>query len=205
MLFATLSAASPAAPESSPSTCPYYRSLARNFLNSAERAILGPVTRCDQVLHARSRGVNLLFVICGIWYAVGMHAVRVREGKWPHYPPARADWFLYFTFLSVSIALIAWLTYLSVRLIRADRRALSLTCIVFGIEIAFETAQVWYFWLSAPKWVTDRSWFWTEGMDPLAPQFAFFYVFVGFLASLALQLIARARHPQLQTVDHSPS
>lgn len=149
--------------------------------------------------------VNLLFVIGGIWYAVGMHAVRVREGKWPPYPPARADWFFYFTFLSVSIALIAWLTYLSVRLVRADRRALLLTCIVFAIEIAFETAQVWYFWLSAPHLVTDRSWFWTEGMDPLGPQIAFFYVFVGFLASLALQLVTRTRQWPLQTPDQSPS
>jgi Zn-dependent protease with chaperone function len=100
--------------------------------------------------------VNLLLVILGIWYSVGMRSARIRDGKWPPYPPARLDWLLYFAFLALSVALVAWLSYLSVRLIRADRRALLPTCVVFGIEIAYETSEVWYFWLSAPRWVTDR-------------------------------------------------
>ena len=148
--------------------------------------------------------VNLLLVILGIWYSVGMRSARIRDGKWPPYPPARLDWLLCFAFLALSVALVAWLSYLSVRLIRADRRALLPTCVVFGIEIAYETSEVWYFWLSAPRWVTlTESWFWTEGMDPLGPQLAFHYVFLGFLASLALLLVTRPRTRPLQTLHPS--
>lgn len=137
--------------------------------------------------------LNLLFVEEGVRYSIGMRAIRIRDGKWPPYPPARLDWHLYFAFLALSTALVVWLSYISVRLIRADRKALLPCCIVFGIEIVYFTAEVWYFWLSAPRWITDRSWFWTEGMDPLAPQYAFFYQVVGFFASLALLFATRTR------------
>jgi hypothetical protein len=149
--------------------------------------------------------VNLLFVIVGIWYTVGMRAIRIKDGKWPPYPPARIDWLLYFAFLALSTVLIAWLTYLSVRLIRADRKALWQTCIMFGVEIAYEWAEVTYFWQLAPHRITDRSWFWTEGMDPLAPQTAFFYPVLGLLACLALLLAARIRErpPQVLTTPLS--
>jgi hypothetical protein len=145
--------------------------------------------------------VNLLFVAFGVWYSVGARALRIKAGKWPPYHPARPlDWLLYFAFLALSIALIAWLSYLSVRLIRADRKALLPTCVVFGVEIAYLWAEVVYFWLLAPRWITDRSWFWTMGEDPIAPQHALFYPFLGFLTSLTLFVITRPRRSRSQTV-----
>jgi hypothetical protein len=143
--------------------------------------------------------VNLLFVGVGVWYAVGMRTIRIAAGKWPPYPPARLDWLLYFAFLALSTALIAWLIYLSIRLMRADRKDLFPLCILYGIEIA-------YFWidstfcLTVPRWVVDRSWFWTMGMDPLVPQLAFLYPFAGLLTALALLLITRTRRSRLPAV-----
>jgi hypothetical protein len=136
--------------------------------------------------------VNLLFVGVGVWYAVVMLTWRIAAGKWPPYPAMPLDWSLYGSFLALSTALIAWLIYLSVQLIRADRKALLPLCILYGIEIV-------YFWidstfgLTVPHWIVDRSWLWTMGMDPLVPQFAFLYPLAGFLTALLLLLITRTR------------
>jgi hypothetical protein len=144
--------------------------------------------------------VNLLFVGLGVWYAVVMFSYRIKAGKLPPYPVARLDWILYFAFLISCIALMAWFIHLSVRLIRADRKALLPTCFVFGIEIGSVFVEVWVFWLLTPEWVTKRHWFWTEGWDLVVPQIALGYVFVGLLASLVLLLITRPRKHTSQAV-----
>jgi len=134
--------------------------------------------------------VNILFVGVGIWYSVEMHTFRIGRGKWPPYPPARVDWLLYFAFLALSVALVGWLSYLSIRLIRTDRKALLPSCIVFGIEIVyFLVDSVFFFFV--PQWVTDRSWFWTMGMDPVIPQLAYCYPFLAIPVTLALFLTTR--------------
>jgi len=149
--------------------------------------------------------LNLLFVGLGIWYSVEMHTLRIRAGKWPPYPAARIDWLLYFAFLALSTALVAWLSYLSVRLVRADRKALLPTCILFGVEIAYLWMEVTVFWLIVPSWVTKRHWFWSMGMDPLAPQLACYYPFAGLIACSVLLLITRKRRSPSETVATLPS
>jgi hypothetical protein len=149
--------------------------------------------------------VNLLFVGLGIWYAIAMRSDRLKAGRWPPYPAARLDWLLYFAFLASCIALMMWFSYLSVRLIRADRKALLPTCFVFGVEIGSLFVSTWVFWLITPEWVTKRHWFWIQGWDLAAPQIAFGYVFVGLTACLVLLLITRPRKHKSQTVASFPS
>jgi hypothetical protein len=151
--------------------------------------------------------VNLLFVGLGVWYAVGMRSERLKAGKWPPYSAVRLDWFLYFALLASCIALIIWFCYLSVRLIRADRKALLPTCIVFGVEIGLVWAEVAVFWFPgfAPEWAKERHWFWIQGWDLVVPQIALGYVFVGLLASLVLLLITRPWKNTSQTVPHFSS
>ena len=134
--------------------------------------------------------VNLLFVGLGIWYAVGMLYYRLKAGRWPPYAAVRLDWILYFVFLTACFALMIWFSYLSVRLIRADRNALLPTCIVFGVEIVYLFVDSVFFFF-VPDWVTNRSWFWTMGMDPVVPQLAYYYPFVAILVSVALFLTTR--------------
>lgn len=148
--------------------------------------------------------VNLLFVGFGAWYAVAMRSDRLKAGKWPPFSATRLDWLLYFAFLTSCIALIMWFGYLSVRLIRADRKALLPTCIVFGVEIGFLLVTTWVFWLLTPEWVTKRHWFWIQGWDLAVPQIALGYVFVGLAASLVLLLITRPRKHASQAVAPSP-
>jgi len=137
--------------------------------------------------------LNLVFVAFGVWYSIGMHSIRMKAGKWPPYPAVWADWVLHLAFLAFNVALVAWLTFLSIWLICANRKALLPTCIVFGIEISYFWADVAYFWGIAPRWVTDRSWFWKEGIDLIVPQLVFGYAIVGLIASLVLLLITRPR------------
>lgn len=136
---------------------------------------------------------NLLFVGLGVWCAVGMFSYRLKAGKFPPYPAARLDWILYFAFLTSYVALVMWFSYLSVRLIRAEREALRPICIVFGVEIAFLLVTTWVFWLLTPEWVTKRHWFWIEGWDMVAPQIALGYVFISLVGSLVLLLGTRPR------------
>jgi hypothetical protein len=98
-----------------------------------------------------------------------------------------------------------YFSYLSVRLIRADRNALLPTCFVFGVEIGFLFVTTWVFWLITPEWITKRHWFWIQGWDLAAPQIAFGYVFVGLIACLVLLLITRPRKHASQAVASFPS
>jgi hypothetical protein len=149
--------------------------------------------------------VNLLFVGLGICYAIAMRADRLKAGKWPPYSAVPLDWLLYFAFLASCIALMMRFSYLSVRLIRADRKALLPTCILFGVQIAFVLVTTPVFWLITPEWVTKRHWFWIQGWDLAAPQIAFGYVFVGLTACLLLLLTTRPRKHAAQTVASLPS
>lgn len=53
--------------------------------------------------------------------------------------------------------------------------------------------------------VTDRSSFWTEGVDHVGPRIGFSSVNVGFLASLGLQLVTRNRQGPVHGLRHAPS
>jgi hypothetical protein len=94
---------------------------------------------------------------------------------------------------AVSVAMILYLGFLGIRLMRGDASALFQLCLLFVVEIAYFGGIVYVTWFVLPDTMSDLAVnFWGMAQNPLVPQIVTGFPLVGLIISLVMLLIRRS-------------
>jgi len=134
--------------------------------------------------------LNVVFVALGAFYAAAM--IQRHWHNWPG-SPIYQDWVIFVALNAISIAMILYLGFLGIKLMRVDANALFQLCLLFVAEIAYFGAIVYVTWFVVPDSMsTVAVSFWGMAQNPLVPQIVTGFPLVGLIICLVMLLIRRS-------------
>ena len=140
---------------------------------------------------------NLLTSFCSLYYFVW--GIQIHLGRWPGNPD-KQQWNVFYVISAVSTALVLYLAYLGVRLLRAEVAALWQVACVFALEIALVFGNFVLTWIATPISLGKNvMWFWGIALFSLDPQVFYGYAPLGLCAALWMAFAARNSAEQEST------
>ena len=133
---------------------------------------------------------NLLTSFCSLYYFVW--GIQVHLGRWPG-NPNQQQWNVFYAISGLSTALVLYLSFLGIRLLRLETAALWQIACVFAVEIAMVLTGFVLTWIATPVSIgKDAMWFWGIALFPLDSQVFYGYAPLGFCATVWMAFAARS-------------
>ena len=133
---------------------------------------------------------NLLTSSCGLYYFLG--AIQVHLGRWPG-NPNQQQWNVFYVISALSTAMVLYLAYLGLRLLRLETAALWQVACIFALEIALVLANFVFTRIATPASIgKNLMWFWGIALFPLDSQVFYGYAPLGFCAAVWMAFAARS-------------
>ncbi|HEY2472778.1 MAG TPA: hypothetical protein VGI45_33645 [Terracidiphilus sp.] len=140
---------------------------------------------------------NVLTSFCSLYYFVW--GIQIHVGRWPG-NPNQQQWNVFYAITALSTALVFYLAYLGVRLIRLETAALWQVATVFAVEIAVVLTDFVLTWIATPVSIgKDALWFWGIAIFALDPQVFYGYAPLGLCAALWMAVAAKRPAEQEST------
>lgn len=140
---------------------------------------------------------NLLTSSCGLYYF--LDAIHSHLGRWPG-NPNHQQWNVFYVIGALSTAMVIYLAYLGLRLLRLETAALWQVACLFALEIALVLANFVFTWIATPASIgKNLMWFWGIALFPLDSQVFYGYAPLGLCAALWMAFAAK------NSVEHKPA
>ena len=132
---------------------------------------------------------NLLISFCSLYYFVW--GIQVHLGRWPG-NPNQQQWNVFYVISALSTAIVLYLAYLGVRLLRLETAALWQVACIFALETTAVLTDFVLTWIVTPVSLGRNVMsFWGIALFPLDSQVLYGYAPLGSCAALWMAFAAK--------------